>query len=1272
MKYLYFLKTCIILSFCLLTSFTAFAQPMGANLAKAIDAGNLNSPFTDTRNNAPANGYGNDMGQPSDDIYYKFTLKLGALVSISHCTSGFDTYMYVLNSNGVVIASNDDNGPLCTGSVRASIQIQLAAGTYYVVSEGYSTYSGDIITQISRPTPSGATQYNAINAGTLIPGLPFSDTKNNAPANNFGNDMGQPSDDIYYQFTLNNADLVSISHCASSFDTYIYLLDAEGAIIASNDDNGPLCASFQASLKKQLAAGTYWVVSEGYGANSGNITTQISIPAGTKEIDNTFSQQITQIFAQLETSRVPYGLLRDIALEQTNLDNYKGTILADSNYVNNEEFRAIYQTLISARIQANAPAFTPIETIDNFSYSQRQPGKIILTGLYYKYSRFTDNAVASNQISIVNNQVYDKYISGVWQNPYQVENAFAITAATDTYTGKNQQLIFPPSLWLSNDAAAVSNMQVDAGDGLGYRALNINQQLPVNYPDTGLKVITYKLNLNNNTTLYSHSQIHILPSVLDIYPNTEIIPIVATEAFNGQFAQGTMLIQYANPALGLQHPLIVAEGFDPGRLLNPELPYGDTKIDNFLDDTQDNNDLQNILIDNPQFDIVYVDWRNGTDDIKKNALLLKEVIREVNKRKALAGSTDKNVVMGISMGGLVARWALKDMENKNELHQTSLYISDDSPHQGANVPLGYQFLAKHFSNLYLKTGPTAVLAQATSVLSGSGSPYSKINISDEPASRQMLINYVNSSYQVDNSLHDQWQNELKAMGYPAGDPGSPIRKIAISNAAQCGTGQGIVPNDLLLNFTGKANTRLLGDLTGMMALPFIGIFLNQPGLILGVLPGRNDWKFDIQLNATNTGGGNQVYHNKITYTKKILWIIPITVNITNKTFNAPAGMLPYDSFAGGYMDVMFDLSNATCTNWFYKYNITASNKRLFGFIPAVSSLDIGYGNASLTAADYQAKYLASSPPAAPKNTPFQNFITANTDSRANESHTTITELNGNWLAAELQNTNAVSTDCTFLCTNSISGPGNMCSAATYSINNLPAGATVVWSVTGALSIVGSNTGNSVVLSPNGYGPGVLNAFTTSVCGNMKVVTTNITVGITMLNITAVKTSPAGTPTNYKYTAPLISGATYNWYVDNVLNQTTLSNTFNWYFPCNTTRMIKVQVVNVCGTPIYSNSVSNTGECKNMPYVISPNPSNSSIKISTISTDDTGMPITSTGQAQRRFSYKLYTDKGKILREGENDGKEEVVIDIKDIPNGTYFIHITEGEEVIKKQVIIQH
>jgi hypothetical protein len=68
MKHLYLLRAIGVIALFFWGHVTQ-AQQAGTDMYSAIDAGNLNPPFTDTRNNSPANGYGNDYGQASDDIY---------------------------------------------------------------------------------------------------------------------------------------------------------------------------------------------------------------------------------------------------------------------------------------------------------------------------------------------------------------------------------------------------------------------------------------------------------------------------------------------------------------------------------------------------------------------------------------------------------------------------------------------------------------------------------------------------------------------------------------------------------------------------------------------------------------------------------------------------------------------------------------------------------------------------------------------------------------------------------------------------------------------------------------------------------------------------------------------------------------------------------------------------------------------------------------------------------------------------------------------------
>jgi hypothetical protein len=67
------------------------------------------------------------------------------------------------------------------------------------------------------------------------------------------------------------------------------------------------------------------------------------------EINTSFSTQMNTVFANLDKTKVPYGYLRDYAMEFTNLENYNGkATLADSNLTDMGNFWEVYNTLISA------------------------------------------------------------------------------------------------------------------------------------------------------------------------------------------------------------------------------------------------------------------------------------------------------------------------------------------------------------------------------------------------------------------------------------------------------------------------------------------------------------------------------------------------------------------------------------------------------------------------------------------------------------------------------------------------------------------------------------------------------------------------------------------------------------------------------------------------------------------------------------------------------------------------------------------------------------
>lgn len=91
------------------------------------------------------------------------------------------------------------------------------------------------------------------------------------------------------------------------------------------------------------------------------------------------------------------------------------------------------------------------------------------------------------------------------------------------------------------------------------------------------------------------------------------------------------------------------------------------------------------------YDLVFVDYYT-MDFVQNNALMLEKVIDRLNTDKVnnAVGVKEKNVIMGISLGGVLARYTLAKMTKNRgtQSTQTRLLLTMDSPHQGGNVPLG--------------------------------------------------------------------------------------------------------------------------------------------------------------------------------------------------------------------------------------------------------------------------------------------------------------------------------------------------------------------------------------------------------------------------------------------------------------------------------------------------------------------------------------------------------------------------------------------------------
>ncbi|TXD80789.1 hypothetical protein ESY86_19960 [Subsaximicrobium wynnwilliamsii] len=281
---------------------------------------------------------------------------------------------------------------------------------------------------------------------------------------------------------------------------------------------------------------------------------------------------------------------------------------------------------------------------------------IVLNGLFFNYSKININALSNNKISVVN----DKYINGIWQNPYDNKLSFAIVSPVFAISKSNVEVKLPTTLWHSN--TAITDIAIDFGNNTGYKNLSNGNLASTNYTNIGTYTWTYRVRLSNGQYKYCRQKVKVTQvdnnNAQARKPNCAIQeePITSTKSFQGVFGSATLQIAYGSANCTMQKPLIVAEGLDTG-LMGQGGSIGDNDINSFFQSIfqSGSNELENLTINNTavDYDIIYVNWDSGTDFIQRNAYVLEEVIKWVNDQKALAGSTEPNVVLGQSMGGLI-------------------------------------------------------------------------------------------------------------------------------------------------------------------------------------------------------------------------------------------------------------------------------------------------------------------------------------------------------------------------------------------------------------------------------------------------------------------------------------------------------------------------------------------------------------------------------------------------------------------------------------------
>jgi len=125
-------------------------------------------------------------------------------------------------------------------------------------------------------------------------------------------------------------------------------------------------------------------------------------------VNTTFATQINNTLSGLDKSKIPNKLLKDQAMEFAELGAYNGVITAD-NFVHRGNYTALYNTLLMARVQQGVSGiYSPTQFEDRWD-TRRLANKIVLSGMYYKYSKLKENAYP-DYVNVTNNVLSDKWV----------------------------------------------------------------------------------------------------------------------------------------------------------------------------------------------------------------------------------------------------------------------------------------------------------------------------------------------------------------------------------------------------------------------------------------------------------------------------------------------------------------------------------------------------------------------------------------------------------------------------------------------------------------------------------------------------------------------------------------------------------------------------------------------------------------------------------------------------------------------------------------------
>ena len=434
---------------------------------------------------------------------------------------------------------------------------------------------------------------------------------------------------------------------------------------------------------------------------------------------------------RVDRTQVPSGILYDLVVPVVHVERFDGSATAPA--ANAATLRQAVFELSRASLEPAMVRAWPAP--DAF---RDEGGSVIRIGMLdVTYERIRDaqrTRVEGDQLVL---------------HPGAVETTRALIVAplrSYTYHGLEVAYALDRDLFVGTGSRP-AGIEIDFGNGEGYRTVGFDERVLVRYPAAGNYAARVRVTDAAGEIRYA-SFAYEIRALAAPAPN-DTLPLTGTQPFNGVTATGRAFVYLSGAHTTLTRPAVVVEGFDIDNTMNWDELYALLNQEGLIEELRARG-----------YDAVVLDFSEATDYIQANSFVLVDLLHQLQTEIDPAATYP---LVGASMGGLVARYALAWMEQNADPHRVRNFVSFDVPHAGANIPLGIQYWLDFFADQ--STEAAHLLSRL-----------------DRPAARQMLLYHHTSPPSGTGSadpLRASFMSDLAALGnYP-----TQPRRVALSNGS---------------------------------------------------------------------------------------------------------------------------------------------------------------------------------------------------------------------------------------------------------------------------------------------------------------------------------------------------------------------------------------------------------------------------------------------------------------------------------------------------------